>query len=56
MSKVNNCLGVMIAKGDSLRLPRKNQLIFTGKPMFLINLEKLLTFSQLSCLIVMMKQ
>jgi len=35
-------VGLMIAKGDSKRLPGKNSLDFAGKPMFVWNLQKLL--------------
>lgn len=33
--------GIMLAKGSSRRLPRKNMVDFAGKPLFLRNLEKI---------------
>lgn len=35
-------VGMMIAKGESRRLPNKNRRLFHGRPMYLWNLEKLL--------------
>jgi CMP-N-acetylneuraminic acid synthetase len=37
-------VGMMIAKGESRRLPKKNRRLFHGRPMYLWNLEKLLHF------------
>lgn len=36
-------VGLVIAKQESGRLPYKNTRMFHGKPMFLVNMEKLLT-------------
>jgi CMP-N-acetylneuraminic acid synthetase len=44
--KNNRCLGVMIAKANSNRLPGKNRRDFHGKEMFLHNLEKMLSVFQ----------
>jgi CMP-N-acetylneuraminic acid synthetase len=38
---MRDVIGVMIAKGESLRLAKKNTRLFHGRPMFLWNLEKL---------------
>ena len=39
---MRDCVGIMIAKGASLRLPGKNNRDFFGKPLYVWNLEKLL--------------
>ena len=40
---MTNCVGLMIAKSESLRLPGKNILDFMGGPLFEWNLNKILS-------------
>jgi len=40
---MTNCVGLMIAKRNSLRLPGKNTLVFMGAPLFEWNLKKILS-------------
>ena len=40
---MTECVGVMIAKRDSIRLPGKNSLDFMGAPLFEWNLNKILS-------------
>ena len=40
---MTECVGLMIAKRDSIRLPGKNRLDFIGAPLFEWNLNKILS-------------
>lgn len=42
MSEIRPARGVMLAKGESRRLPGKNRREFAGVPMFLHNLQKMI--------------
>jgi CMP-N-acetylneuraminic acid synthetase len=37
---MSSLVGLVIAKGESKRMPQKNRRLFNGKPMFLWNVEK----------------